>query len=145
MPDTDLRDDSVLSYHCAITPDALWLLRRLFEQWLGERHVVADDAEDLVVIVNELCTAAVLHCRGEEIEVIGRLVGADMLVEVVGHKPSSPVSSAEISLARSMTDELSVQMGPSRTTLTGRRRVAVDEDRVPNQTRSSAVHHALRG
>ncbi|HVF19675.1 MAG TPA: ATP-binding protein [Mycobacteriales bacterium] len=127
MADDDLRDDSVLTYCCAVTPHALWLLRRLLEQWLAERHVAADDADDLVVIVNELCSSAVVHGNGEEIEVSARLVDHDVHVEVVGHAPQSAVEPAEIALARTLSADLDVEMSPHRAVLRCRRPVRLTQ------------------
>ena len=119
----DLRDESVLAYRCAVSQDALWLLRRLVEQWLADRHVSAEDSDDLVVVVNELCSSAVVHGTGEEIEVTARLQDGEVTIKVVGHAPSSPVDVEEIALARSLSAELIVDVTPHRAVLTSRRPV----------------------
>jgi anti-sigma regulatory factor (Ser/Thr protein kinase) len=123
----DLRDDTVLTYRCAVTPDSLWLLRRLFEQWLAERHVASEDADDLIVVVNELCSSVVVHGRGDDIEVDARLVDSDVHVEVVGHDPQSAVDPDEIALARSLSSDLTVEVTPYRTRLACRRAVRLIE------------------
>ena len=128
MADPDLRDESVLSYRCAVTPDALWLLRRLLEQWLTERHVSGEDIDDLVVIVNELCSSIVVHGHGEEIDVTARLVDREVRVEVTGSDCEPDVDSDEIALARTLCADLDVRRTASRATLACRRAVTLVQD-----------------
>ena len=122
----DPRDQSVLTYRCAVNPNALWLLRRLFEQWLGERHVSPDDAEELVVVMNELCSSAVVHGNGEEVVLRASLGEGDITIQVVGHQPSSPVSEDEIAVARSLSADLTIDVTDQCATLTSRRPVTID-------------------
>ncbi len=133
MSEPDLRDETLLSYRCAITPDALWLLRRLFEQWLTEQRVSADDIDDLVVVVNELCSSVVVHGRGEEIDVHANLRDGEVRLEVRGSEQHSDVHPAEIALARTLCRTVEVRRTARRATLTCARPVTLVVAGVPQQ------------
>ena len=116
----DLRDQSMLKYRCAVDPNALWLLRRLFEQWLGERNVSPVDAEDLVVVMNELCSSSVVHGTGEEIQLRAYLGDGDITIQVVGRPLSSPVAEDEVAVARLLSTHLTIDATEQYSMLTAR-------------------------
>lgn len=125
MTSTSLRDESVMTYRCPVTPNALWLLRQLLAQWFTDRRVAPEDIDDLVVIVNELATSVVVHNCDDEIMVRAQLRDGEARLEVAEHDPTSPPSAAETVLSEALGDAVDVRVGGGLTRLACRRRVTV--------------------
>ncbi len=123
MADLDLRDRSVLSYRCAVTPDALWLLRQLLSQWFTDQRVAPEDVDDLVVIANELCTSVVVLGHDDEIAVRAQLRDGEARVEVAEHDPVTPPTPDEMVLSSALGDEVVVRSTHHLTRIACRRRV----------------------
>lgn len=128
MDDLRLRTDDFLEYRFEATSQAsLWLGRQLVAQWLVERAVRQDVVPDLLVVVNELCTAAVDH-RGDrsgEVRLRVWLTGTDVEIEVedwcgmVGDRPP------DLRLAAALVDEVVLRVRGARTVVRARAHAVV--------------------
>jgi hypothetical protein len=119
---TSLREQDSLVYRFqAGTTESFWLARQLFAQWLRERHVRADAASDLLVVLTELCTA--------EAAAVGLVLRASVeedgvVVTVESRTPqvlAVDAPSGDLRLAAALCDELTLRVRPDLTLVTARR------------------------
>ena len=79
-----------LKHRFAADVIALPLARILVRHWLQEHEVDGDSVFDVLVVANELCTHAVLACKGGSCELQGRAEPGRVALEVVGHRRQVP-------------------------------------------------------